>query len=421
MRGVTVAEGPVPREPFMVAQLGARMHYAVPRILHGTNRLSRLVTDVCASRGWIRALRYWPERWRPGGLRRLLSRVPHGVPRRLIRANARLGLAYARQNAKTRTHVDRINLFLRVGKQFGEWTVGQDWGGAGAVFVYNTAGLEILREARRRRLVTVMEQTIAPSAFEQKLLSEECARFPRWETPMEDSPVLTEYAERERQEWELADLILCGSEFVREGIAATGGPSDRAVVLPYGVDARFQALRRESHDGPLRVLCVGLVGLRKGVPYAIEVAKRMRGRALVRWVGAFTITPEARAEFGPDVEFVGPIARSEMAQQYAWADVFYLPSLCEGSATSTYEALMSGLPIVCTPNTGSVIRDGVEGFLVPVRDVDTTVDRMNRLASDFELRETMAGAAQKRAEEMSYQVYARGLLTALCKVVGESN
>ena len=54
----------------------------------------------------------------------------------------------------------------------------------------------------------------------------------------------------------------------------------------------------------------------------------------------------------------------------ASADVFVFPSLFEGSAVVTYEALAAGLPSVVTPSAGSVVRDGVEGFIVPRGEID---------------------------------------------------
>lgn len=121
----------------------------------------------------------------------------------------------------------------------------------------------------------------------------------------------------------------------------------------------------------------------------------------------------AKAELGSDVEFTGPVPRTRVIDHYAWADVFFLPSLCEGSATATYEALTAGRPVVCTPNCGSVIRDGVEGSVVPVRDVNTMMDRLDQLAADPALRERMASAARLRAIEMNYEAYARNLLAAI--------
>ena len=57
-----------------------------------------------------------------------------------------------------------------------------------------------------------------------------------------------------------------------------------------------------------------------------------------------------------------------MADLYAWADVFLLPFICEGSAMVTYEALSWGLPVITTHNAGSIVRDTVDGWLVPYRD-----------------------------------------------------
>ena len=77
----------------------------------------------------------------------------------------------------------------------------------------------------------------------------------------------------------------------------------------------------------------------------------------------------------------------------------------EGSAFATYEALASGLPIVTTKNAGSVARDGEEGFIVPIRDVDALVDRIERLYRDKALRMTMAQAARRRATEFTWAHY----------------
>lgn len=398
---------------FVVAQLGARMHYAVPRILHQSGRLGRLLTDIAANRGWPQLLRLCPTPLRPNGLTRLLSRVPKGVPRRLIRAYTSLGVSYARRFAQTGSERERIELFLEVNERFGKWAIRQNWGKAGGVFVFNTAGLEVMREARQRGLRTVSEQTIAPFAVERMILAQERARYPGWESDGADCSAFGTYSNRERQEWGFADTILCGSEFVRDTIGQVGGPVERCRVVPYGVDARFDIPPAVPHSGPLRVLTVGTVGLRKGTPYAVEVAAKLRGLATFRWVGTFKMADNAKAELGPDVDFTGSVPRSQVIDHYKWADVFLLPSLCEGSATSTYEALTAGRPVVCTPNCGSVVREDIEGFLVPVREVAAIVGRLERLAKDADLRTRMSAAARTRAREMNYESYSRNLLAAI--------
>src|SRR5207302_10525805 len=133
----------------------------------------------------------------PGGLQPLLNRAPKDVPPRLIRAFTRLGLSYARDFARTTSEAERIRLFLRVNERFCRWVVDQDWGQAGGIFVYNNAALEILREARRRGLRAVVEQTIAPFAYERQILTEERERYPIWEPDLGHVPEFDQYADRE--------------------------------------------------------------------------------------------------------------------------------------------------------------------------------------------------------------------------------
>src|SRR5579862_5106552 len=81
---------------YLVAQIGARMHYAVPRILEQERWLARLYTDICAAKGWPWLLRSLPTSCRPVGLQRLLGRLPVGVPSKKIHAFTSFGWSYVR-------------------------------------------------------------------------------------------------------------------------------------------------------------------------------------------------------------------------------------------------------------------------------------------------------------------------------------
>ena len=200
---------------FLVALLGARMHYAVPRILHEAGRLERLFTDSCAVKGLSRCLAAIPRGLRPHGIRRLLARVPTGIPANRITCFERLGWQYAWKRARAAHGPQLASVFLWANRRFGELVCRSDWGRVGAVFTFNTAGLEVLRSARARGLRTVMEQTIAPRMVEEELLAAERAAFPGWEDERRN-PLLDAWCEREAEEWRLADAILCGLRF-REG------------------------------------------------------------------------------------------------------------------------------------------------------------------------------------------------------------
>ncbi|WP_284735829.1 glycosyltransferase family 4 protein [Dongia deserti] len=286
-------------------------------------------------------------------------------------------------------------------------------GDATGVYVFNTAGLEVLQAARANQRTTILEQTIAPLRIEQDLIRAESERFPSWQRPFEAAAEYSTLREREESEWQLADKIVCGSSFVRDGIGACGGPKERCIVVPYGVDQRFCLAPRPNHGGPLRVLTVGGVGLRKGTPYLLAAADMLSRQATFRLVGALECEAGAVHRLRETVELVGSVPHAAMLQHFAWADVFLLPSLCEGSVTAIYEALGASLPVICTKNCGSVVRDGLDGFIVPIRDSEAIVDAVLRLAGDADLRREMSRNAGARAIEYGFRSYSLSLLAAL--------
>ncbi len=439
------------RRTYLVAQLGARMHYAVPRILQEFGQLEKLYTDICAVQGWPKLLSLLPRSLRPTSVNRLLSRIPRGINPGQITAFNNFGYEYAkRRNLIAREGRFRVHLWA--GEEFCRRILNAGFGRAGGVYAFNSAGLEVLRQAKKLGLFAVSEQTIAPMRMELELLDEEENRFSGWEATTEKAGA-TDYCDREEEEWNLADLVLCGSDFVRDGIKLCGGSVEKCVVVPYGVDLpkqigesgkqkvesgagggerRTEGGGRRADDGgrpplnpqpstlnrPLRVLTAGTVGLRKGSPYVMEAAKQLKGRAVFRMAGSIGVTHEAERQLREFVELTGSVPRSEVARHFEWADVFLLPSLCEGSATVTYEALGHGLPVVCTPNTGSVVRDSVDGFIVPIRNVAAIAARLEQLANDDSLRNYLSANARQRAGDFTVATYGRRLLAALDGHVG---
>lgn len=403
---------------FTVGMMGARMHYAVPRLLKEKGELAHFFTDICAVKGWPSLLRCVPARWRPAGLKRLLDRVPEGIPSAQITAFTDFGMDYARRRKAAHTPTESTAAYLWAGKTFCERIIRAGLGNAGGVYAFNSAALELLRHARERQRITVLEQTIAPTAVETRLLGREAAAHPGWEPHAESNALAGDLAARERSEWDLADTIVCGSEFVRQGIADCGGPAEKCVVIPYGVARSSFQHSRMPHDGPLRVLTVGAVGLRKGSPYVLAAARHLRGRAVFCMAGnTDSLSPHALAELQEHVELRGIVPRGEMRNLYEWADVFLLPSVCEGSATATYEALSAGVPVIATPNTGAHLTEGESGFTVPVGSADAIVARLEMLAADRNLLRDMSEHARRDSMSLSLEAYGQRLRAALHSAV----
>jgi len=395
----------------VVAQLGARMHYAVPAILQRAGMLERFYTDICAPRR-LRPVLKAVAPVGPASLRRWLGRIPAGVPsEKIVSFNAMAFEYYKRRNAPTPGALTAANLW--VGPQFCRRVIQCGLGNAAGVFTYNGAGLELLQHARAAGILTVMEQTIASAVIEDKLIEVEETDHPQWELPRAKDPFRSSFSQREQMEWETSDIILCGSEFVRDSIRASRGPIERCRVVPYGVGSPPSIKPKDRRHTPLRVLTVGAVGLRKGAPYVLEVARTLGKKAEFRMAGQLDITSDAKRLLSSYVRLLGAVPRSEVREQFEWADVFLLPTLCEGSATVCYEALSYGLPVITTPNAGSVVRDEIDGFVVPIREWASIVDRIERFLDDYDLWEAMSANALKRSAEYTLEKYGERFVSAL--------
>jgi glycosyltransferase involved in cell wall biosynthesis len=179
--------------------------------------------------------------------------------------------------------------------------------------------------------------------------------------------------------------------------------------------------RRSPTDG-LNVLFVGQVCLRKGVPYLLEAMRLLNSSKLrCRVVGALALDRKRVVEYSRWVEFVGHASSDRLSDLYHWADVFAFPSLYEGFALVQLEAMACGVPVITTPNAAPVVRDGMEGFIIPIRDVEALAARLDRLLLDRDLLSAMSQRALERVSEFTLDRYGERLVDAVesslaCKV-----
>ncbi len=399
-----------------VAQIGARRHYAVPVALHQVGMLDCLHTDWCTNRGLARLIStVTPASLRSGPLRRLADRHVPEIPRNKIHTNSRYAWSMARRRNSSLSNYEYWALANRA---FGECVVEQGFGQADMVYGFNAAAVELLQSARDQGLRTALDQTMAPWRTVEMSLAEERRKWPDWETSQAEQgwQVL---ADREAQEWDTADAIICGSSYVVQAMADIGAPTERCKVVPYGYDGPADSQLPEpqrvgSQDGPLRVLFVGTVDLRKGIPYLMQAAAAVGGRvAEVRIVGPIGVSDTAVSQLRRVADVRGPVPRSNVSEHYRWADVLILPTLAEGSANVCYEAMAHGLPVITTPNAGSVVRDGRDGWIVPSQSVEAIVDRIGQLADDREQLDAASSSAREWAATFTWDRYGTQLVNAI--------
>ena len=100
--------------------------------------------------------------------------------------------------------------------------------------------------------------------------------------------------------------------------------------------------------------------------------------------------------------------------------MFVLPSITEGSAKTTYEAMAAGLPVITTLNAGSVVRDGVDGFIVPIRDPDAIKERLLLLYENREMGRAMGKSGQDRVAMFSWETYENRLISIYGDLIGRN-
>ena len=205
----------------------------------------------------------------------------------------------------------------------------------------------------------------------------------------------------------LADKILVPSDHIAGELIRRGTPEERLTVIPYAADTnRFKPNLGKTFTNSCTFLFAGGITQRKGIKYLLEAWRQVRRPGwTLQLLGALPRDPGPLQPYLSEVDHLGQVGHTEMPARMAAADVFVFPSLFEGSAVVTYEALACGLPSIVTPNAGSVVRDGLDGLIVPVRDVNALAEAMVRLGSNPELRATMAASARSRAEAFDWPRY----------------
>lgn len=287
-----------------------------------------------------------------------------------------------------------------------------------AVLAPDSAALEIFRAARARGVAAILDQTIGHLATGVPLLAREAECDPEFAGAAGDFPAaMREECVAEAHE---ADLILAPSEYVRSTLLTLGIPRDRIALVPYGVDTERFRPGPPRNDGAFRALFVGHLSQRKGLRYLLEAFRRLAGAGLeLVLAGPLAVRAEALAPYRGQFRYAGVLCRDALAELYRTADVFVFPTLHEGSALVTYEALASGLPVVTTVAAGSVVRDGVEGLLVPSRDAEALAARVELLRADAGLRAVMSAAARRRAQEFTWSAYHSRLAAVVSQFLRE--
>jgi len=364
-------------------------------------------------RWWERAVASTPGF--AGTYRRTLGRrtLPPGLPlERVVEAGvgqdfgaALVGrLPFARGWRYRASHGLQFAAERAVARKAGELATQADM----VVATYGTGrfAFEAIRRSGGR---AVLSYPIAHNRFQQRFYAEEAALAPAFAAALPRLDELpAEYSERLDAECELADRILVGSDFVLRSFVEAGYDARRIVVTPYGVDTeRFRPGSGPRSDGVFRVLFVGQIGQRKGMSYLLQGYQLFRrADCELHVVGSYVQGREVYAPYLHLYRHTPHVPQADLPALFQEADVFLFPSLIEGMPLVVLEAMASGLPVVTTTHgPGEIVRDGVDGFFVPIRDPQAIATRLEQLYRDPSLRQQMGRNAREQALRHGWHTY----------------
>jgi len=279
------------------------------------------------------------------------------------------------------------------------------------VYAYEDGALETLTAARESGIKRIYDLPIAYWKTVRQLLDEETDRLPAWGITLGGGINDSECKLiRKTKELELAEMVICPSQFVAKSLPETARSQKKIVVAPFGSPPAAPGKRRvfAGTGEKLRVLFAGSMSQRKGLGDLLAAMCLLRRRDVELVIlGSLQAPMEFyRKEFsGFRYETNRPHAA--VLDLMESCDVFCLPSIVEGRALVMQEAMSRGLPLIITPNTGGedLIEAGVTGFLIPIRRADEIAGRIAWFADNRAALADMSHAAQAKAARLTWERY----------------
>lgn len=155
---------------------------------------------------------------------------------------------------------------------------------------------------------------------------------------------------RKLREYDLADILLVYSDFHRKSFEHQGFATEKIFESALWVDSNLWYRDATEYPGllksstPLRVLFVGSISLRKGIPFLLDAVADCGGEVELTIVG----TPPLRnhsllAPKTKNVKYILPKSKQQLRRIYQQQDILVLPSVCDSFGFVALEAMACGL------------------------------------------------------------------------------
>jgi len=271
-------------------------------------------------------------------------------------------------------------------------------------------------KAKDCNAVSILNLPSVHPTYRLNQLSIECNLQPKLKASMEADWPVSDAIEVMERELLLADLILVGSSFSQRTIEEYSSTKSRIVVAPYGVEAHYHSIHPKlQQTESYNLVFVGRLSQAKGLSYLLDA---YRSVCKSNW-NLDIIGPGDSSLFSNSsdhtngIRFIGGLPHAEVIRRLPNYSVLVMPSLFEGLGYVNLEAMASGLPVIATTcGPDQVVVDGVNGILVPPRDIESLSKAMVELERT-DKRNLLRTGALETAHLHSWSHYFNTILTAI--------
>jgi glycosyltransferase involved in cell wall biosynthesis len=345
----------------------------------------------------------------PPTLRPLLRTQPWRELARLL--TRRVGWHSASEHERGWCSVDAVYHALdrRIARRLGRCR------GLTAVYAYEDGAAASFAAAARLGCKRVYDLPIGYWRTFEAICRTEQQAEPEWASTLVGTRDSAEKRARKDDELAAADLILVASNFTASTLRDYPGTLAPVRVIPYGAPTPPAVPRRWSEEGPLRVLYVGSLSQRKGLSYLFRAVAALGSGVSLTVVGSRVAECPALERSLAAHRHLVSLPHGEVLALMREHDVLVFPSLFEGFGLVITEAMSQGMVVITTPNTAGpdVISDGVDGFVVPIRDHGAIAGRLELLRSDRQRLAAMGSAASAAAGRRDWAAFRSDLRTAI--------
>ncbi len=210
--------------------------------------------------------------------------------------------------------------------------------------------------------------------------------------------------------------VFCMTRTERDRLAVLGVPTEKLVVAPFGIDARFvtggnpEFLRQQYRvDGPV-VLHLGMKAFEKGSITLVEAMKILWAKGSKAWLvmagpslSAFDDWLAVSAQDCPRLLNLPPFADPEKRDFLASATIVAQPSRVESLGLVLIEAWASSKPVIAAdiPVSRELVTESGAGVLVAFGNPEQLAAEIEKLLGDSELRQRMGSGGRQKA--LDYQ------------------